>query len=86
MDEKATFSLFVRRLPARRNFLLACGLDDVLSYFESLRFNHEDIDYLASLGRFTDAFSNGWRDSASPATSTPCPRARPSSRTSQFWR
>jgi CheY-like chemotaxis protein len=28
MDEAATFSLFVRRLPERRNYLLACGLDD----------------------------------------------------------
>jgi cbb3-type cytochrome oxidase maturation protein len=31
MDETATFSLFVRRLPERRNYLLACGLDDVLN-------------------------------------------------------
>jgi nicotinate phosphoribosyltransferase len=36
-DQTATFSLFVRRLPERRNYLLACGLDDVLRYFECLR-------------------------------------------------
>jgi nicotinate phosphoribosyltransferase len=56
IDETATFSLFVRRLPERRNYLLACGLDDVLRYFESLRFTREGLDYLASLGRFTDRF------------------------------
>jgi nicotinate phosphoribosyltransferase len=56
MAETATFSLFVRRLPERRNYLLACGLDDVLRYFESLRFTREGLDYLASLGRFTDRF------------------------------
>jgi nicotinate phosphoribosyltransferase len=56
MDETATFCLFVRRLPARRNYLLACGLDDVLSYFESLRFTREGLDYLASLGRFSERF------------------------------
>jgi nicotinate phosphoribosyltransferase len=56
MDEAATFSLFVRRLPERRNYLLACGLDDVLRYLEELRFTREDLDYLASLGQFNDRF------------------------------
>ena len=56
MDKEATFSLFVRRLPERRNYLLACGLDDVLRYFESLRFTREGLDYLASLGRFSERF------------------------------
>jgi nicotinate phosphoribosyltransferase len=56
MDGTATFSLFVRRLPERRNYLLACGLDDVLSYFERLRFTREGLNYLASLGGFTERF------------------------------
>jgi nicotinate phosphoribosyltransferase len=56
MDETATFSLFVRRLPERRNYLLACGLDDVLSYLERLRFTREGLDYLASLGEFSERF------------------------------
>ena len=30
LEGRAVFSLFVRRLPEARNFLLACGLDDVL--------------------------------------------------------
>ena len=56
MGETATFSLFVRRLPERRNYLLACGLDDVLDYLERLRFRREGLDYLASLGRFSERF------------------------------
>ena len=32
MSDVAVFSLFVRRLPDRRNYLLACGLDDVLAF------------------------------------------------------
>ena len=52
MDENAVFSPSVRRLPAERNFLLACGLDTVLSYLETLRFKDDDIAYLASLDRF----------------------------------
>jgi nicotinate phosphoribosyltransferase len=53
MHEVATFSLFVRHLPARRNFLLACGLADVLSFLESLRFDPAGLAYLESLGRFS---------------------------------
>jgi len=56
MADDAVFSLFVRRLPARRNFLLACGLDTVLDYLENLRFGDGDLAYLRSLGPFSDRF------------------------------
>jgi nicotinate phosphoribosyltransferase len=54
MDETAVFSLFVRRLPSRRNYLLACGLDDVLAFLETLRFDEPALDYLRSTKRFSD--------------------------------
>jgi len=54
MHDEAVFSLFVRRLPPRRNYLLACGLDEVLHYLETLRFTPEQLDYLASLHLFSD--------------------------------
>jgi nicotinate phosphoribosyltransferase len=56
MNETAVFSLFVRRLPGRRNYLLACGLDEVLSYLETVRFDQAALEYLASLRRFSDRF------------------------------
>ena len=56
MTERAVFSLFVRRLPRRRNFLIACGLDIVLDYLENLRFTQQDLAYLDSLGMFSDRF------------------------------
>jgi nicotinate phosphoribosyltransferase len=56
MEEPAAFSLFVRRLPERRNYLLACGLHDALSFLETLRFDAEALRYLGSLGRFSDRF------------------------------
>src|SRR5688500_16318495 len=37
-DVPATFSLFVRSLPANRGFLVAAGLDDALRYLKALRF------------------------------------------------
>ena len=56
MQDTAVFSLFIRRLPERRNYLLACGLDDVLSYLETLHFDDEALGYLRSLGRFSNRF------------------------------
>lgn len=53
---RATFELFVRSLPESRNFLVACGLDDVIAYLEALRFTPVAIDHLASLGLFADDF------------------------------
>lgn len=53
LHDEAAFSLFVRRLPARRNFLLACGLEDALTYLEAVRFTSEELAWLESLGRFS---------------------------------
>lgn len=62
LRETAVFSLSVRRLPPRRNFLLACGLEQVLDYLEGLRFEAEDLAWLRSLGRFSDGFLDWLRD------------------------
>ncbi len=56
MEEEAVFSLFARRLPPSRNYLLACGLADVLHYLESMRFTSDAIDYLSTLDRFAPEF------------------------------
>lgn len=56
MAERAVFSLFVRRLPAARNYLIACGLEPVLEFLETLRFSPDDLDYLRSLEKFEPDF------------------------------
>jgi nicotinate phosphoribosyltransferase len=43
---RATFELWVRRLPACRNFLVAAGLEQVVHYLTHLSFSSEQIDYL----------------------------------------
>ena len=48
----AVFEFFVRKLPARRGFLLAAGLEQALDFLENLRFSAEEIDWLAQTGRF----------------------------------
>ena len=53
---EAVFDVFVRRLPERRNYLLACGLDGILDMLERVRFDETSLEYLASLRLFSDPF------------------------------
>ena len=51
MNGTATFSLFVRRLPATRGFIVAAGVESCLDFLEQLRFEEDDLRYLhESLG------------------------------------
>jgi nicotinate phosphoribosyltransferase len=50
MTGSATFSLYVRRLPKHRGFLVAAGLDDSLAFLEGFSFVEEDLRYLGSIG------------------------------------
>lgn len=56
MDEPAVFELFVRTLPAQRNFLMFAGLEQVLDYLEGLRFSADELDWLKQTGRFRAPF------------------------------
>jgi nicotinate phosphoribosyltransferase len=51
-NKEAVFEFFVRRLPERRGFLLAAGLDDALAYLETLRFSPHEIAWLKDTKRF----------------------------------
>ena len=53
-DQEAVFEFFVRRLPSRRGFLLASGLEEVLLYLETLAYSPQEIDWLKHTGRFHD--------------------------------
>lgn len=53
MEETAVFEFFVRRLPDRRNFLMAAGLEQVLDFLEAACFSEEEIAWLAATGRFS---------------------------------
>jgi len=50
--ERATFELFVRRLPPNRNFILAAGLQQAVEYLLALRFTSDEIRYLRGLPQF----------------------------------
>jgi nicotinate phosphoribosyltransferase len=56
MTGRATFDLFVRDLPACRNFLIVAGLEQALDYLEDLTFDEAATEYLRSLRMFDESF------------------------------
>ena len=54
LDAKATFSLFVRKLPACRSYLVAAGLEGALAKLRDLAFDEDAAEYLRATGRFDD--------------------------------
>src|SRR3981189_3609720 len=51
-NEPACFYLSVRRMPAKRGFLVAAGIDRVLEALEQFRFGPAALEYLDSLKLF----------------------------------
>jgi nicotinate phosphoribosyltransferase len=62
LTANSVFSLFSRRLPPERNYLIACGLDTVLEFLENFRLSGEEIAYLATLRIFRPDFLDWLRD------------------------
>jgi len=56
MTEAASFEFFVRKLPARRGFLMAAGLEQALDFLEHLQATPDELDWLAGSGRFGNDF------------------------------
>jgi nicotinate phosphoribosyltransferase len=59
-QELATFELFVRRLPPRRDFLVVCGLEQAVEYLTRLRFEAREIEYLQRVPQFAQAPAGFW--------------------------
>jgi nicotinate phosphoribosyltransferase len=51
-QEIATFELSVRRLPQKRNFLVAAGLQQAVEFLSTFEFQTDELDYLRSLAQF----------------------------------
>jgi nicotinate phosphoribosyltransferase len=49
----AVFEFFVRKLPARRGFLMAAGLHTALDFLENMRFSPEEVEQLANSANFS---------------------------------
>jgi nicotinate phosphoribosyltransferase len=56
MSSRATFSLYMRDYPPDRGYMVAAGVEDALDCLDSLSFDAASIDYLRSIGIFTEDF------------------------------
>lgn len=56
MNQRATFSLFIRRYPRKRSYFVAAGLAQAIDFLQTLSFSAEDLDYLESLKMFNPNF------------------------------
>jgi nicotinate phosphoribosyltransferase len=56
MEDVAVFEFFVRKLRPGRGFLMAAGLEQVLEFLQGLHFSPEEMEWLASTGRFSKDF------------------------------
>lgn len=59
MAEIAVFELFVRKLPTRRGFLMAAGLEQALDFLATMRFAPEEIAWLKSSQMADPTFIDG---------------------------
>ncbi len=61
-DRIAYFDMFYRKVPDDGGFAIMVGVEQLISYFEQLTFNEEDIAYLRSKGVFSEAFLEYLKD------------------------
>lgn len=52
IKKKGVFEMFIRRLPANRSYIVAAGLEQVLYFLMTMKFNDKQISYLKSLEAF----------------------------------
>ena len=55
-SEQVVFDVFYRKNPDKGGFAVFAGLEQVVEYIENLHFDEEEIEYLRSLGLYSEAF------------------------------
>ena len=56
MEGTAVFEFFVRKLPGQRNFLVAAGLEQALTFLENVRFTPAELEWVEGHGAFRPDF------------------------------
>ena len=57
-NETVVFDVFYRQTPCNGGYAVCAGLAQVIEYVKGLNFTYEDVDYLRSLGIFSEDFLN----------------------------
>lgn len=55
-NETVIFDVFFRQNPCNNGYSVCAGLDQVIDYIKNLNFTYDDVDYLRSLGIFSEDF------------------------------
>ena len=55
-DEIVYFDIFFRENPFSGGYTIACGLEETINYINNFQFSDQDIEYLRSLGTFSEEF------------------------------
>ncbi|WP_017415211.1 nicotinate phosphoribosyltransferase [Clostridium tunisiense] len=55
-DTMVYFDMFFRKVPDKGGFAIACGLEAVVDYIKSLKFEESDIEFLKAKGIFSEDF------------------------------
>src|SRR3990167_5474394 len=56
MTETAVFEFFVRKLPPRRDFLMAAGLEQLVEFLEGMRYTPDELAWLRASGTYSSRF------------------------------
>ena len=54
--DRVTFDVFYRKNPDGGGFAIFAGLEQIIEYIENIHFDQDDIDYLRTLGIFSEPF------------------------------
>lgn len=57
-DTVTYFDMFYRRVPDNGGFAIMAGIEQLMEYFNNLKFTEDDIEYLKSLNLFSEDFIN----------------------------
>ena len=55
-DEEVYFDIFFRTNPFNGGYTLSGGLDEIIDYIKNFKYGEEEIEYLRSLGTFSEEF------------------------------
>ena len=55
-NETVVFDMFFRSNPCNNGYSVCAGLEQVIEYIKNLHFTYDDVDYLRSLGIFSENF------------------------------
>ena len=55
-DDTVVFDMFFRSNPSGNGYSVCAGLEQVIDYIKNLHFTYDDVDYLRSLGIFSEDF------------------------------